>query len=84
MDVHHFVIEESRHLVNGCTTKCGCIGLMLFCNISCLDTIICNKMLQDLFWYMPADCDTLVTSCATLHLPSMKQNGRLKLNGRVT
>ena len=30
----------SRHLVNGCVLKCGCICLMLFRNLSCLDTII--------------------------------------------
>ena len=30
LDVHHFVNEECRHLVNGVTAKCGCIGLLLF------------------------------------------------------
>ena len=30
LDVLHFVIEECRLLANGCTAKCGCIGLMLF------------------------------------------------------
>ena len=30
MDVRHFVILECSHLANGCITKCGCIGLLLF------------------------------------------------------
>ena len=41
MDIRHFVILECRHLANGCVLKCGCIGLMLFRNLSCLGTIIC-------------------------------------------
>ena len=41
MDICHFVILECRHLANGCVLKCGCIGLMLFRNLSCLGTIIC-------------------------------------------
>ena len=36
MDTRHFVILECRHLANGCVLKCGCIGLMLFHNLSCL------------------------------------------------
>ena len=40
MDVRHFVIIECSHLANGCTTKCGCIGLMLFFHdLSCLGEI---------------------------------------------
>ena len=41
LDTRHFMIIECRHLANGCVLKCGCIGLMLFHNLSCLDTIIC-------------------------------------------
>ena len=41
MDIRHFVILECRHLANGCVLKCGCIGLMLFRNLTCLGTIIC-------------------------------------------
>ena len=41
MDARHFVSIECRHLAKGCALKCGCIGLMLFRSISCLDTIIC-------------------------------------------
>ena len=41
LDDSLFVIEECRHLANGCTTKCGCIGLMLFRYPSCLGAIIC-------------------------------------------
>ena len=26
LDELHFVIEECRHLANGCTAKCSCIG----------------------------------------------------------
>ena len=42
LDVYNFVIEECSHLANGCTTKCGCIGLMLFRYLSCLGAIICD------------------------------------------
>ena len=42
MDVCHFVINESQHLGNGCTIKCGCIGLMLVRYLSCLGAIICD------------------------------------------
>ena len=42
VDVRHFVIYESRHLANGCTIKCGRIGVMLFCHLSCLGTIVCD------------------------------------------
>ena len=31
LDVRHLVIEECYHVVNGCTAKCGCIGLILQC-----------------------------------------------------
>ena len=41
MDIAHFVILDCRHLANGCVLKCGCIGVVLFSNISCLGTIIC-------------------------------------------
>ena len=41
MDIRHFVILECRHLANGCVLKCGCIGLMLFRNLSYLGTILC-------------------------------------------
>ena len=42
LDVRNFLIEECRRLANGCTTKCGCIGLMLFRNLSCLGAILCD------------------------------------------
>ena len=42
LDAHHFVIEECSHLANSFTTKCGCIGLMVFRYLSCLGTIICD------------------------------------------
>ena len=42
MDVHHLVIIECSHLANGCTIEWGCIGLMLFCYLSCLGAIICD------------------------------------------
>ena len=41
-DARHFVIIECSHLVNDCTIKCGCIGLMLFRYLSCLSAIICD------------------------------------------
>ena len=40
--VRNFVIEENHHLANGCTAKCGCIGLMLFRYQSCLGAITCD------------------------------------------
>ena len=40
-DACHFVILECRHLAKGCRLQFGCIGLMLFRNLSCLGTIIC-------------------------------------------
>ena len=46
MDIRHFVILECRHLANGCILTCGCIGLMLFRNLSCLGTIIMTLWLQ--------------------------------------
>ena len=42
MDVRHSVIIECRYLANGCTIKCGCIGLMLFRYLSCLVAMICD------------------------------------------
>ena len=69
MDTRHFVILEFRHLANGCVLKCGCIGLMLFRNISCLGTIICYI---NIIGIIPAYacnvliiCDALVSNSAT-------------------
>ena len=42
LEVPHFVIEERSHLANCCTTRCGCIGFMLFRYLSCLGAIICD------------------------------------------
>ena len=77
MDVRHFVIIACSHLANGCTIKCGCIGLMLFRYLSCLSAILC-------FGICMLVCDSLVESCATAHQASMKQNGRPMLNVHVT
>ena len=66
LDTRHFVIIESRHLANGCVFKCGCIGLMLFHNLSCLDTIICYiNTIGIVPAYVYNVCDALVASCAT-------------------
>ena len=46
MDVRH-LIEESHHLANGCTAKCGCTGLMLFRYLSRLSAIICDIRTSD-------------------------------------
>ena len=40
MDVGHFAIIECSHLANGCTIKCGCIGLILFHYLSCLGAMV--------------------------------------------
>ena len=66
MDACHFVIIECRHLAKGCTLKCGCIGLMLFRNLSCLGTIICYiNTIGIVAVYACKVCHALVASCAT-------------------
>ena len=66
LDTRHFVIIECRHLANGCVLQCGCIGLMLFHNLSCLDTIICYiNTIGIVPEYACNVCDALVASCAT-------------------
>ena len=42
LDVRHFAIVECRHLANRHTTTCGCIGLIVFRNLSCLGAITCD------------------------------------------
>ena len=51
MDARHFMIIECRHLAKDCALNCGCTGLMLFRNLSCLgiikryiDTELCRYM----------------------------------------
>ncbi len=67
MDIRHFVILECRHLANGCVLKCGCIGLMLFRNLSCLGTIICYiNTIGIVPAYACNVCDALVASYATI------------------
>ena len=66
MDIRHFVILECRHLANGCVLKCGCIGLMLFRNLSCLGTIMCYiNTIGIVPAYACNVCDALVASYAT-------------------
>ena len=66
MEIRHFVIIECRHLANGCILKCGCIGLMLFRNLSCLGTIICYiNTIGIVPAYACNVCDALVASHAT-------------------
>ena len=66
LDTRHFVIIECRHLANGCVLQCGCIGLMLFHNLSCLDTIICYiNTIGIVPAYAGNFFDALVASCAT-------------------
>ena len=66
LDTRHFVTIECRHLANGCVLQCGCIGLMLFHNLSCLDTIICYiNTIGIVPTYAGNVCDALVASCAT-------------------
>ena len=66
LDTRHFVIIECRHLANGCVLQCGCIGLMLFYNLSCLETIICYKNTVGIVpAYACNVCDALVASCTT-------------------
>ena len=66
LDTRHFVIIECRHQANGSVLKCGCIGLMLFHNLSCLDTIICYiNTIGIVPAYACNVCDAFVASCAT-------------------
>ena len=65
LDVLHFVIEECRHLANGCTAKCDC---MLFCYISY--NILCLGDITNIGFasvYACPVCDASVASCATVH-----------------
>ena len=64
MDTRHFVIIECRHLAKGFALKCGCIGLILFRNLSCLGTIIIDTI-GIVPVYACKVCDALVASCAT-------------------
>ena len=81
MDVRHFVITECRHLTNGCTIKCGCIALMLFCYLSCLGAI---TLLWDLFRYMRAESVTFWWQVVLNRRP-VNQNGRpMLINVHVT
>ena len=68
MDVCHFVIEEARHEANGCTIKCGCIGLIPFRYLSCLGAIIRDiNTIGFVSVYACRVCDALFASCATIH-----------------
>ena len=74
-DVLHFVIEECRHLANGCTAKCVCIGLMLFRYLSYVKhtnfrhkyyricfgicALLCNRSLDDATVHEKNGCPTL-------------------------
>ena len=73
MDVCHFVIIECSHLLNGCTIKCGCIGLMLFQYLSSLGAIMCHINTGVVSVYACRVCDALVASGATAHQASMNQ-----------
>ena len=85
LDTRHFVITECRHLANGCVLQCGCIGLMLFLNLSCLATIICyTNTIGIVPAYACNVCDVLVASLYNHWLMSMRQNGRPTLNGKLT
>ena len=69
LDIRHFGIEECSHLATGCTTKCGCIGLILFHCESCLRAIISNidtiGFVSEL--YACSVVDVLVANCAAVH-----------------
>ena len=60
------MIIECRHLANGCVLQSGCIGLVLFHNLSCMDTIICYiNTIGIVPAYACNVCDALVASYAT-------------------
>ena len=59
-------ITECRHLAKGCGLKCGCIGLMLFSNLSCPGpTIWFINTIGIAPVYACIVSDALVASCAT-------------------
>ena len=75
VDVRHYVIIECSHLANGCTIDCGCIGLMLFRNLSYMGAMICHIItIGFVSVYVCRVCDVVVSSCANTHLVSMNQN----------
>ena len=52
-------------MANGCVLKCGCIGLMLFRNLSCMGTIMCYiNTIGIVPAYACNVCDALVASYA--------------------
>ena len=66
LDTRHFVIIECRNLAKGCGLKCGCIGRVLFRNLSCLGTIICSiNTIGIVPAYACTVCDAMVASYAT-------------------
>ena len=70
LDVRHFLIKEREcsHLLNGCTTKCGCIGLILYRYLSRLGAIICDiNTIEFVSVHACRMCNALVASCATVH-----------------
>ena len=68
MGIRHFVIIECSHLVDGCTIKCDCIGLILSCYLSCLGAVICDiNTIEFVSVYACRVCDALVATCTTAH-----------------
>ena len=68
LDIRHFIIEGCRHIANGCTAKCVCIGFILFRYLPCLGAIICDiNTIRFVSVYACSVCDALVSSCATVH-----------------
>ena len=68
LDVCHFVIQEYSHLANGCTTKCDCIGSMLYRYLSCLGAIICDiNTIGFVSVHAFRVVGDLVACCATVH-----------------
>ena len=68
MSQPHFVIIECGHQLTVAQSNGGCIGFMLFCNLSCLGAIICDINRIGLgSVYACRVRDALVASCATVH-----------------
>ena len=68
MDARHCVIIECSHLPNGCTIKCGGIGLMLFRYLAFLGAIVCDiNTIEFVSVYACRVCYALVAGCATAH-----------------
>ena len=71
-------------MAKDCGLKCGCIGWMLFRNLSCLGTIICSINTVGIVpVYACKVCDAMVASCATTDVHETKWTPHVKRENDV-